>query len=100
MYKPRIELKYEDISSIFSEYDVVFKEIVGYGRVDPGEKEIILREGLNEKDKRITLMHEILHVFYDDINELDICDEEFIENEAEYYIEHKKDLVDFIISFL
>lgn len=95
-------LKYGDIIEFFEEYDVVFGKPRGkgdLGEIFLDEWRVVLDPNQSEESLGVTLLHEILHYFYDD-RLGDSIDEVFIEKETQHYVKHRSDIIKFAMSFI
>jgi len=75
-------IRARDILKILEEYDVEYKFLPygKFGYVAPDEQKIVLNARYDEYWQKITLMHEILHIYYDEL-EIEKSEED-IDNEA------------------
>jgi len=62
------KIRASDILEILENYDVEYRFLPRgrFGYVDPGEQRIVLNARYDKFWQRLTLMHEILHVYYDE----------------------------------
>jgi|TARA_Y100000310_G_C20365426_1_gene660937 hypothetical protein len=100
-YRPLIELDSDDISQIFSKYNIEYDGLENCkGRIYLDSLEIKINSGMCGYETKITLMHEILHAYYDTIHEMRVLDENLIEDEAQYYVENHPEIVSFAMKYL
>jgi hypothetical protein len=105
-YKPLIPMTYETVTEIYTTYDIIFRRLQkSLGEVDSDNLTITLTIGLRNPKKRNKLrkvaIHEFLHAHYYIKCRGEVGDNEnLIERETDYYIEHEPDLVDLVLSFI
>ncbi len=95
-------LKYKDIIEFHEEYEVMFGKPKGkgdLGEIFLDEWRVVLDPDQSDESLGITLLHEILHYFYDE-RLGDSIDEVFIEKETQYYVRNRPDIIKFAVSFL